>query len=327
MRHSLILLTSFTIACFQYASIANSQEGVGSYPSKPVLVIAPIASGGPIDTETRLYSNRMAEILGQPFVVDNKPAAGGSIGGLFVAKAAPDGYTLLSLSTAFTIYPNFYDLPFDLLKDFVPISQLSNRTTVFVVTPNSPIKSFTEYIAFAKANPGKINFGTTGAGSGTHLAGAWMHSATGSTVNYIHYKGTGPLMPDLFAGRIDVTPVGLIVALSAIKAGKVRVLAILNDRRAKSLPGVPTVSEQGIPGYNYANWLGFVAPRATPIAIVNKLSDGFAKVASSPDVVAALERGGGEMVGSTSNQFRQVLNDDLNRWRTLIQDAGIKIER
>lgn len=326
MHCSKFLLAGFLASSLPWANQAQAQEAPGAYPSRPVLVVAPIAGGGPLDTETRVHARKMSEFMGQQFVVENKPGAGGIVGGGFVAKAAADGYTILSISTAFTVYPSFYNLPFDLIKDFSPISQVSKRTTVLVANPSFPVQTFAEYVAYAKSNPGKVNFGTTGAGSATHLAGAWMHSATNTRVTFVHYKGTGPLMPDILAGRISVTPAGLLVALPLIKSGKLRVLAIMNDRRAAALPNVPTIAEQGITDYDYANWLGFIAPAGTPASIINKLSDSFAKVAKSPDIAATLESDGGIMVGNTPSQFRQILVQDMARWRKLIQESGIKLE-
>ena len=203
---------------------------------------------------------------------------------------------------------------------------MSERTSVLQVPVSFPARTFAEYIAYARANPGRINYGTTGTGSITHLAGAWLHGVTNSSVTFIPFKGTGPLLLELVAGRVDVASGTLIVALPLIKTGKVRPLAILNDKRARLLPDVPTVAEQGIPGYNYSNWVGFLAPGGTPAVIVNKLGDGFARVAKIPEVIAALEADGSTAVGSSPAQFRQQIATETARWQKIVDDNKITLQ-
>lgn len=227
------------------APLAMAQPA-DSYPSRPVMVVAGIAAGGPIDLEARLYTPRISALLGQSFVLDFKPGASGTIGAAHVARARPDGHTLMVVLAGFTVFPSFYkDLSFDVVKDFAPVSLMSERTSVLQVPVYFPVRSFPEYIAHARAHPGKINYGTTGAGSITHLAGAWMHWATQTRVTFIPYKGTGPLLLELVAWRVDVASGTLVAALPIIKAGKVRPIAILNDKRSRLMPEVPTVAEQG----------------------------------------------------------------------------------
>jgi tripartite-type tricarboxylate transporter receptor subunit TctC len=298
-----------------------------AFPSRPVTVIASIAAGGPIDLEARLYTPRISALLGQSFVLDFKPGAAGTIGSAYVAKSRPDGYTLLVTSAGFTVFPAFYkDLSFDVVKDFAPISAMSERASVLMVPTSFPVKSFAEYMAYAKANPGKINYGTTGVGSITHLAGAWMHGATGTKVTFIPYKGTGPLLIELVAGRVNVASGTTIAALPLIKQGKVRPIAMLNARRSRQLPDVPTVAEQGIPGYNYQNWVGFLAPGGTPAAVVNKLGEGFARVAKMPEVIAALEAEGSSAVGNTPAQFAKQIATETATWQKIVDDNGIRLE-
>ncbi len=309
-----------------WAPAAKAQAADG-YPARPVMVVAGIAAGGPIDLEARLYTPRIGAMLGQSFVLDFKPGASGTIGAALVARAKPDGYTLMVVSAGFTVFPSFYkDLSFDVVKDFAPVSLMSERTSVLQVPESFPVKSFPEYIAHARANPGKINYGTTGAGSITHLAGAWMHGATGTRVTFIPYKGTGPLLLELVAGRVDVASGTLVAALPIIRQGKVRPIAILNDKRSRLMPEVPTVAEQGVPGYNYSNWIGFIASAGTPPAIVNKLSEAFARVARVPEVVAALEAEGSTAVGSTPAQFRQLIATETARWQKVVDDNGIRLQ-
>lgn len=327
MRFLRLLMSCAAASATLFSGAALAQDKADAYPSKPFVFVVPVAVGGPNDLEARLYAAKMSGLTGQQFIVDNKPGAGTRIGTAYVAKAKPDGYTLLVVTGNFTTIPALHkDLPFDTIRDFAPVSLMSKRPLVLFSYPSFPAKTFGEYIAYAKANPGKINFGTTGVGGISHLLGSWMHSATNTKVTFIPYKGTGPMLPDLFAGRVDVHVTILPYTLPLIKSGKVRPLAITDDKRSKLLPDLPTVAEQGIPGYNYASWHGYAAPGATPAATVTKLSEGFARVAKAPDVAGPSEAEGHVMVGSTAAQFRQLIVTETDRWRKVVQDAGIRLE-
>lgn len=320
-------VTCSTAAVLLFSAAAFSQGPIDNYPSRPVTVIAPYGPGGPNDRESRLTTSKMSEVTGQQFVVDFKPGAGTMLGTALAAKAAPDGYTLLVVTASFTVLPAFYkDMSFDTLKDFAPISQVNRRTNVLVAPPEFVAKDFPEYMAYVRTNPGKVNFATAGAGGVGHLAGEWLHGATKSKVTFVHYKQVANLIPDLAAGRVDVTLTGLQFVQPLIKSGKLRVLAITDDQRSNLLPGMKTIAEQGVPGYNYTAWQGFAAPTGTPVAIINKLSETFARVARSPEVAAIFEAEGGAPVGSTPAQFRQVIIAETERWKKLVQDAGIKPE-
>lgn len=303
-----------------------SAQGTDSFPSKPVVVVAGLAPGGPVDLEARVYTNKLTALMGQTFVLDFKGGAAGTIGAGYVAKARPDGYTLLVVSASFTIFPSVYDdLPFDVIKDFAPVSVVSQRTSVLLVNPAFPARNLVEYLGYAKANPGRINYGTTGAGSGSHLAGAWLHTAANSKVTFVHYKGIAQALQEVVAGRIDVSSGTMVLALPLIKSGKAKPVVILNDQRNKLMPDLPTVAEQGIPDFNFSNWLGFLAPAATPVAVVNKLGEGLATAARAPEVIAALEAGGSVAVGGTPAQFRQLVATEVARWRNVIKTSGIKL--
>ena len=317
----IVALVSILLGC----GTAWAQEPASAYPSKNVLLIDAQAPGGPADLEARLYAKKMAGYFGQNFIIDSKPGAGTSIASAYVARARPDGYTLQIVTGSFTIFPALYNnLSFDTLKDLAPVALMSQRTTVLIAHPAFPAKSFEEYIAHARANPGKINFSALGVGSGAHLGGVWLHGATKTQVTFIHYKGVTLQTPDLVAGRVDATFGSALSAFPLIKSGKVRVLAVGNDQRSNLLPGVPSISEY-VPGFNYVAWLGFVAPAATPPAIISKLNDGFVRAAKEPDVASTLEAEGSIMVGSTPAQFRQFLAADTNRNRKLIQDNAIRL--
>lgn len=299
----------------------------GSFPGKPVTLILPLAAGGPVDTEIRIYLQKLTELLGQTVLVDYKLGAAGIIAGSHVAKSAPDGYTVLVVNGAFSTFPSLYkDLPFDVLKDFAHLSLATKRGQLLLVGPGFPARTYAEYIAYAKANPGKINLGTTGAGSGTHLSGAWLHSATNTKATFIHYKGTGPLLPDLMAGRLDVTIAAVPPTLPLIKTGKLRALAMMGDKRTSQLPDLPTVAEMGVPGYDYSGYTGFFAPAATPAPVAAKLSDAFIRMVKTPEITARLESDGNVVVGSTPAQFRQMLQTEMATWRKVVSENGIKLE-
>ena len=328
MRNLRCFKDGILATCLALASVSAFSQANEAFPTRPVMVIAGIAAGGPIDLEARLYTPRLGALLGQSFILDFKPGAAGTIGAAHVARAKPDGYTLMVISAGFTVFPAFYkDLPFNVVKDFTPISLMSERTSVLQVRPSFPATTFSEYLAYARANPGKSNYGTTGVGSITHLAGAWMHGETNTKVTFIPFKGTGPLLQELVAGRVDVASGTLIATLPLIKSGKVRALAILNDKRSELLPNVQTVNEQGIPGYNYSNWIGFIGPAGLAPAVLRTLNDGFSKVAKHPEVVAVLESQGSVAVGGSPAAFSRLITAETARWQKIVDENGIKLEK
>ena len=322
MRHLMLGVTAMLAA-----GAALAQGTAETYPAKPVQIVVPFTPGGATDIEARVYAQKLSDSMGRSFVVDYKAGAGGTIGGAYVAKAAPDGYTLLVVTSSFTVNPVFYkNLGYDTVRDFAPVSLMSKRVTVLLARPSFPAKTIREYIAYAKANPGKINVAATGAGSIPHLAGAWLHSATNTQATYIQYKGTSPLLLDLIAERVDVNPSPLVNGLQYIKIGKLKILGIMSDEHSELLPGVQTVAEQGVPGYDYSSWLGFVAPRGTPPAIVNRLSAELAKAAHAPDVAQKFGPEGTTMVGSNPKQVQDLIATEVSRWSKLVQESGIKLE-
>jgi tripartite-type tricarboxylate transporter receptor subunit TctC len=306
---------------------ALAQPAKTPFSGKPVTVIAPYDPGGPIDIEARIFTRKSNELTSQQYIIEYKPGAATRIGVAYVAKAAPDGHTLLFTTGGFAILPVvFKNLAFDSIKDFAPVAQMSQQFTVFIVRPSFPAKNFAEYLTYAKANPGKVSYGMLGSGSSGHLAGAWLEGATNTKVNFIPYKGTGPAMLDVTAERLDVLTAGLIAAMPHIKSGKMRPLAVMNALRSKLLPDVPTIAEQGVPSYGYTNWTGFFAPRATPTAAIARHAEDFGAVARSRDVIDTLEAQGSVPIGNTPAQFSQALATDIARWHKIVQDNGIKVE-
>ena len=327
MRFASLAMASGTLLAALFSSAAFAQAPAG-YPSKPITIINTYPAGGPVDIELRLYIGKLKDLIPQPFMQDLRPGAGATIGIGHVAKSAPDGYTLLAAPGNFTIVPAFYkDMGFDTLKDFAPISLLTQKPFVLLTNASFPPKSIGEYVAYAKANPGKINFATSGGGGSGHLIGAWLHSLSKTQATFVHYKGNNAQIADLLSGRVDVMPAALVAAMPLVQSGKVRALALTGDKPSALLPGVQTIAEQGVAGYNYSFWLGLMAPAGTPAPIVNRLSETFAKILREPDVLAALGADGSVAVGSTPAQFRQLIVAETERWTKLVQEAGIKLEQ
>lgn len=298
-----------------------------SYPTKPVTVVIGFGPGASTDTETRIYTQKLTEYTGRPFIIDYKPGAGTTVGNAFVARSAPDGYTLQgitgSFSTSAALYPK---LTYDPIKDFDPISLMSLRSTAVVTHPDKPFKTFREYVAYAKANPGKVNVATTGAGGSPHLNAVWLHDLIGAKVTFIHYKGSAPAMADLIGGRVDLYLTTALGALPAIKAGKVRPLAVANPQRSPLFPGLETASEMGAPGYDYASIYGIIAPAGVPQPIVNRLVTELQKAARDPEVIKRLEGDGGIMVASSPAEFRKTMVAEIERYKKIARDNNITLE-
>lgn len=315
------------LAWLGLALLAGAAHGQ-AWPARPVTVVVPFAAGGPVDTDTRKYAARLSEMLGQQFITDYKPGAGTSIGAAYVAKSKPDGYTLMSDSSAYATFPALYkDLGFDPVKDIAPVTQMSSLVSVLMVPPASPLKSFAEYLAFTRANPGRINYGTSGTGDISHLSAMWMHSLAGSTVTFVPFKGNGPMILELLAGRIDIASASLVQALPLIRSGKVRPLAVKGPHRVKPLPDIPSVADHGGTLKDYAdeNWLGFFAPGATPAPIIDRLSGALIRISKMPEVVAELESQASTPVGSTPAQFRAFVVEEIERWKKVVDASGIKL--
>jgi tripartite-type tricarboxylate transporter receptor subunit TctC len=319
-----VLIISLVTMAVPAAALA--QGSADTYPSRPVTIITPFAPGGPTDSEGRLYTQRLTDSLGHPFVLEAKPGAGTTIGLGHVVKAAPDGYTLLLMTASLSVVPLLHkDLPYDLYASLAPISLMSKRNAVLAVHPSLPIKNMTEFVAYAKANPGKLNYSTVGAGGGQHLTGVWLESVSNTKLTMVHYKGTGAAMPDLLAGRAHLTFLTFTTALPLAKAGKVRIIAQANLERAPSMPDVPTLVEAGYEGFEYSSWLGMLAPARTPAAIINKLNAELVKIARSPDLI---KRTAAEirLIGSSPEEFRRYILTEHERWKKLVRDNNIQFE-
>jgi len=318
----LLLLGAFALA-FPLVSLA--QDPATTYPNRPVMMVLSSAPGAGVDIESRLYAQQLTKIFGVQFVLDYKPGAGGTIGRGFVAKAIPDGYTLLSTSSGYTTSAALYrQLPFDAVKDLRPISLLSKIAYPLLVNPSFPAKTLQDYIRYAQENPGKINFGTSGVGGLPHIMGELLHNMTKTKVTFVPFKGGSPSFQAVIAGQVDVVFGGFAAMNAHIKSGKVRMIAVSTASRAPVYPAVPSIAEQGVSEFDLAAWLGVLAPGQTPLSIVNKLHGGFAKAAYGEEITKFMEREGGTVVASTPEEFSKLIVREVTRWKALVNEIGIE---
>ena len=298
-----------------------------AYPVRPVRVVVPFSPGGAVDGPMRLIAQELSKRLGQGIIVENKPGAGAMIGSEIVAKSPPDGYTLLLASQTNAISATLYPkLSFDPIDDFVPISLIGREPGVIVVHPALPVRTLKEFISYVKERPGQIDYASSGNGSGQHLFAAMLASMAGLNMNHIPYRGSGQATTDLLAGQVQMSIPGLAGMLGHIKAGKLRPLAVTGGRRAPQLPDVPTVSEAAVPGYEAYVWMGLLAPKGTPAAIVDKLQREIAVVLASNEVKSYMSTASIEAVGSTPADFGVFLRAERARWARIIRETGAKVD-
>lgn len=315
------------------AAIAMAAVPTGSafaadhWPSKPITLVVPFASGGTTDIIGRAVGQRLGEALGQPVVVDNRPGAGGTIGGALVARANPDGYTFLLATVAHTMAPGIYKtLPYDFQKDLEPIGMVALTPNVVLVNTSIPAKNVQELIAYIKANPGKVNYGSAGIGSTEHLSGELFRSATGTDISHVPYKGGAPMMTDLIAGQIQMAIETSPSANPHVKSGKVRALAVTSAKRSPAYPGVPTVAESGVPGYEVTTWYALMAPRGTPEPIRQRMSAELAKVLKQSDVQKRFDDQGVTAGDMTPPQLAAFIKTETTKWTKVAKDSGAKAE-
>lgn len=303
---------------------APAQSSVPAYPVKPIRLIVPLAPGGGTDIVARGLALKLTDSLGQSIVVDNRPGGGGSLGAELAAQAAPDGYTLVMTSASNVIHPMMYRARFDLIRDFAPVSQVTSQPYVIVVHPSVPVKSVSELVAFAKSNPGKLNYASAGNGSLTHLTGELLKASTGIEMVHIPYKGAGTYFPDLFAGTVHLAFGSIISVQPHVRSKRLRPVAVTSAERAKLVPEVPTVAEAGVHGFAVTQWFGIFAPVRTPRPIVERLNQEIVKVLQQPEVAARLAADGAEAVGSSPQQFAAHVKAERDKWAKVIQEKGIR---
>ncbi len=317
-----------TLTLLLISPIALAQH-TSDYPYKPIRIVVPEAPGGATDIQARMFSAKMSQALGQQFVVDNR-SGGGAAGlatALNVARANADGYTLMAVTPSFTFTPALRkDYPIDPIKDFAPVALLTRAPYLLVVNASVPAKSTQELIALARAEPGKLNFGAGNVGSGTHLVTLWFLDAANIKATYIPYKSTGLAMLDLTAGRLDGTLANVLSSGPMVRSGRLRALGISTEKRSKFMPELPTLIEQGVTGYNASTFHGYLAPAHTPPAIINRLAAEYSKAIKSPDIIAKIDEGGGEAIGSTPAQFAAFIANEVTVWRNLVKRTGLQID-
>jgi tripartite-type tricarboxylate transporter receptor subunit TctC len=294
------------------------------YPTKPVRVIIPFPPGAINDNVGRMIATQLSERLGKQFVVDNRAGAGGVVGTELAANAPKDGYTLLIVSLVNTVNPWLYNLSYEPIKSFAPIAFLAATPNVIVVHPDLPAKTLGEFIAYAKANPGKVQYASGGVGSFMHLGGELFKLAAGVDLLHVPFRGGGPAMIDVVGGHTKAIFATVPTALPQVKSGKVKALGVGSAARQPVLPDVPTANEAGLPGYEVANWVGIVAPAGTPAAIVEKLNAEIAAAMASPEVQKQLSFEGAETVRMSSAEFADFMEKELAKWGRVVKDAGIK---
>jgi tripartite-type tricarboxylate transporter receptor subunit TctC len=295
------------------------------YPNKQVTVIVPFSAGGSVDLVARTLGKRMSDVWRQPVVVVNRPGASGNIGAAFVARAAPDGYTLLCGSTALSISPSTYKkLSYDVLKDLAPISQLVATPNLLVVHPVMPAKSVRELVALAKARPDLLTAASAGAGTSAHFSLELFKSMAGVKIAHIPYKGAAPASVAVAGGEVDMALLPIVAVVPLVKAGKLRALGVTTLKRSSALPGIPTISEAGVKGYEASSWSAMLAPAGTPRRIIDMVHAAIMDAIRSAEVRSVLSRLGGQPIGSSPDQFARTLRAEIAKWRNVAKRAGIK---
>jgi tripartite-type tricarboxylate transporter receptor subunit TctC len=296
-----------------------------AYPAKPIRVIVPQSAGGSTDVAVRAVTQRLGDALGQPVVVDNRPGAGSLIGTDLVAKASPDGYTLLGVAASFSINPSLHArLPFDPVRDFAPISRLCALPHILVVHPKVPAKSVKELITLVRARPGQFNVATSGVATSTHMAAELFMYMTGTKMTTVPYKGGAPGIVGLVGGEVQLYFATISTALPHIRSGRLRALAVTTRKRSSAAPEYPTIAEAGVPGYEHASWVGMLAPSGTPPAAIAKLNGEIARIVHLPEVKDYFLRDGLEPEGDSVKEFTASVRDEVAKWLKVVKAAGIK---
>ena len=321
MKPLAVLLTAAALAC---ATAATAQ----TFPTKPIRIVVGFPAGGPLDQHARLLSDKLQGVLGQPVVMDYKSGAGGTVGAQEVMKSPADGHTIMLANTGvMVINPALYSkLPYNTLKDFVPVARTAMQPLALLVNPNVPAKNLQEFMAYAKARPGQVNFGSAGNGGISHLVPEMFKSATGLFMVHIPYRGSAPAFTDLMAGQVQFMAESIPQAASYHKQGKVRALAVTSRERNPALPDVPTVIESGIKGFEVVGFYGFLAPAGTPKDAVNKLSDAFKQVLQMPDVRNRMVSQGADPAFMGADDFAAFLASEMPRWAEVVKKSGAKLD-
>jgi tripartite-type tricarboxylate transporter receptor subunit TctC len=309
-------------------AVAPAWGSEAAYPEKPVRLVVPFPPGGGADTLARLIMPKVAQTLGRPIVIDNKPGAGGNVGAEYVARAAPDGYTLLygtngTHAINASLYPN---LRFDPIRDFVPVSRMTEIAAMLIVNPQLPVTSVTELIRYAKANPGKLNFASAGNGTTSHLSGELFRTMAGIDIVHVPYRGGALAVTDLIGGQVQMMIDVMPNVYPLAREGRVRGLAISTAQRFEGAPELPTIAESGLPGFEASAWDGVLAPAGTPAAIVRKLNAAIRAALQDPELVAALRARGARPVPGSPEEFARHIEDSSRKWAQVVRASGAKID-
>lgn len=323
MRHHFLqaaIASSLAILC-------SAPAFAQSYPNKSVKIIVPFAAGGPADNYARFMAQRLQDSLGQSFVVENRPGAGAIIGTDAVAKSAPDGYTLLLMSNAQTVNETLITTkPYQLLRDFVPIAPINYSDLVLVANPSLAASNTKDLLKLALDKPGKLNYASSGPGTPYHMAGELFKSMSGTYLVHIPYRGSTGARTDVIGGQVDMMFDAVTTMVEQVRAGKVKAIATTGKTRSDVLPDVPTISESGVPGYEATIWLGIMAPKGTPKAVVDKLNEAVSKISSQADVKQTWAKQGAVPMVMSPEAFEKYARDDIAKWAKVIKTAGIKAE-
>lgn len=325
-RNRRTLLTTFGCALTALALCWTSAAPAADWPSKPVSLVVPFAAGGTTDVLARALAESLSQRIGQPVIVESRGGAGATIGAAYVARAEPDGYTLLIGAVHHTIATSVYKgLPYDFQKSFEPITTIALVPNVLVVNATTPAKNVDELIGLAKQSPGKMSYGSNGAGTAQHLIGTQFSSLAGVDIMHVPYKGSGPLTTDLVGGQISMSFDTVTPVLPQITAGKLRALAVTTAKRSSALPDVPTLAESGMPGFDLGTWFGVLAPAGTPQAILDRLNTEMVAVIQSPDFRGKMAAIGAEPIGDTRAQMARQIADDTGRFAKLVRDNNVAV--
>jgi tripartite-type tricarboxylate transporter receptor subunit TctC len=316
------------LVCCIALAIGSEQATAQTFPTKPVRLVVPFPPGGPLDAVGRGIADKLTQMWGQPVVVDNKPGAGGNIGADLVAKAPPDGYTVVmgALSTHAVNPSLFATMPYDAVKDFAPITLVAITPNVLVVNPSLPVNSVKDLIAYAKANPGKLSFGSGSNGSAGHLAGELFKVDTGADMVHVPYKGGAPAMQALLAGDTQLMFDNLANSMPQVKAGKLKALAVTTSQRSKLVPDLPTMAEAGVPGFDISTWFGLLAPAGTPPSIIAKWNADVTQILESPEMRERLTAQGAEAAATTPQQFGAFIAAELAKYARIVKASGAKVD-
>lgn len=323
MKHLSRIVTFAVIAVAGTAAPVLAQN---QWPNKPIRMTVSSGAGGGLDFVSRLVASPLTETLGQSVVVDNRAGASGSIAADVTAHSAPDGYTFMMLSASLVVYGIVSKTPYDLYRDFDAVSQVAGGPYILTVHPSLPVKSVAELVAYAKANPAKLNFASTGNASLAHLAGELFGQTTGVQVVHVPYKGVGAALTDLLSGQVQFSFLSGGSIYNQVRNGKLRALAIASNKRAKVAPDTPTMIEAGVPGYLVNQWHGMLAPRGTPKPVIDRMYREIARALQRPEVVTRFEQDGTDPVGSSPQEFAAFLRDERDRWTRVVKSANIRIQ-